>query len=165
MKAPPLQSFKTGLDTRQDKTVIKAQIGNCRAAYDHTILATMIMTLLDNPLHWSLVYLILFSATVVQGGVGFGFGLIAAPLLLLIEPSLLPGPLIVAALTLTVTMAVRGWRWIEFAIIPWLLLGFLPGLWLGTTLLQILSPQQTAYLFGSLVLSAVAISAIGWQPE
>ncbi|MBF0584724.1 MAG: sulfite exporter TauE/SafE family protein, partial [Magnetococcales bacterium] len=126
---------------------------------------TMISALFDAPFQWALICAVLFCATVVQGSVGFGFGLIAAPLFLLIQPQLLPGPLIIAALTLTVTMAIRGWRLVEYGVVPWLLLGFLPGLWLGATLLQHLSTQQTAFLFGFLVLSAVAISASGWQPQ
>ena len=125
----------------------------------------MIFHLTDFSIQWGIVYLILFCASTVQGSVGFGFGLIAAPLLLLIQPQLLPGPLIVAALSLTLIMSVRGRRLVAYPLIPWLLLGFFPGLWLGAWLLQILSPRQTSLLFGSLILAAVAISCLGWRPQ
>lgn len=119
----------------------------------------------DFTFQWFLVGCILFCATVVQGSVGFGFGLIAAPLCMLIFPELLPGPMIVAGLLLNIAVVLRGWRLIEYGLLPWLMLGFLPGLWLGAVLLQILTVQQTAFLFGFLVLSAVGMSVWGWQPR
>ena len=125
----------------------------------------MITTLADTPERLALVYLVLFCGATVQGSVGFGLGLVAAPILMLIQPQLLPGPLIVVGLVLTVVMAVRGWRFVEHVVIMWLLVGFLPGLWLGREVLQILSARQTDFLFGFLVLLAVGLSVVGWNPQ
>ncbi len=114
--------------------------------------------------HWLVTYGIIVSATVLQASVGFGFGLLAAPLLMLWQPELIPGSLMVASLSLTVTMSIRGWRWVRGDLLFWMMLGVLPGLWLGAQLVQHLAPHPMAFLFGVLVLGAVGISAAGWHP-
>jgi uncharacterized membrane protein YfcA len=102
---------------------------------------------------------------VVQASVGFGFGLFAAPVLMLWQPELIPGSLMVASMSLTVTNSIRGWRWVRFDLLLWMMLGVLPGLWLGAQLVQHLAPHPMAFLFGILVLGSVGIAAAGWQPS
>ncbi len=114
--------------------------------------------------HWLLIYLLVFVATVVQASIGFGFGLFAAPILMIWFPQLLPGPLLVASFSLTITMSVRGWRWVRLDAIFWMIAGVLPGLWIGAQLMQHLAPHPMAILFGLLVLTAVALSASGHHP-
>ena len=46
----------------------------------------------------------------VQGSIGFGLGLIAAPVLALIDPSMVPGPVLAAGVPLTLAVLVRGAR-------------------------------------------------------
>ena len=43
----------------------------------------------------------------MQGAAGFGLGLIAAPILLLLDPRWVPGPLMAAGIGLTVLVAYR----------------------------------------------------------
>ena len=43
----------------------------------------------------------------IQGTIGFGLGLFAAPLLILIDPRLVPGPILVSSAVLTVLLARR----------------------------------------------------------
>ena len=50
----------------------------------------------------------------VQATVGFGLGLVAAPVLLLIEPMLVPGPLMASGVILTLLMAYRERQDLDF---------------------------------------------------
>jgi uncharacterized membrane protein YfcA len=106
-----------------------------------------------------------FVGSVLQGAVGFGFALVAAPILLLIDPHLVPGPIIFASLFLTGLSAWRDRRAIDFSGLRWGVTGRVPGTLLGAALLAFLPPERMAAPFGAIVLLAVAISAAGARVE
>ena len=58
-------------------------------------------------------------AAAVQGSLGLGMALIAAPILLLIDPRLVPGPFLVAVLVVTVLMTRREWSDVKTTSIGW----------------------------------------------
>lgn len=104
---------------------------------------------------------IVMAGSVVQGTIGFGLGLLAAPLLLLIEPRLVPGPLLVTSLVLTGLLARR-----EMHHIRWRDLGFsLPGRVLGTVaaalLLHAVPRAHVELALGLLIVVSVLLSASG----
>jgi uncharacterized protein len=113
----------------------------------------------------SLDYLLIFSAvlcgTVIQGAVGFGFALVAAPILMLLQPDLVPGPITFAGLLLSLTMALRERKAADLYNLGWLFIGFLPGLALGAFFLQTLTQSTLSLLFGFLVITAVTLSSNG----
>ncbi len=94
----------------------------------------------------------------VQGAVGFGFALVAAPVLMVLQPNLVPGPITLAGLLLSFSMAYRERKSIQFKSLLQLFVGFIPGLFLGATLLTTLSSRTLSLLFGLLVLLAVLLS-------
>jgi uncharacterized membrane protein YfcA len=106
-----------------------------------------------------------FVGAVLQGAVGYGVALVAAPILLLIDPHLVPGPMIFASLFLTGLSAWRDRHAIRLSELGWVLAGRLPGTLLGAALLAILSPERLAGPLAGLVLLAVAISAAGVRVE
>jgi uncharacterized protein len=110
-----------------------------------------------------LIYLAILCGTIVQGAVGFGFALVAAPILMLLQPGLVPGPIIIAGLLLSMTMAFRERKSVDYQNIGWLFIGLLPGLAIGATLLSHLGEHSLSMLFGVLVLSAVGLSINGIQ--
>ena len=116
-------------------------------------------------LELALAALVVFVGAVLQGAVGFGYALVAAPILLLIDPRLVPGPVIFAALFLTSLSAHRDRHAIDFSGIGWGTAGRLPGTMLGAALLVALPPERLAAPLGALVLFAVAISALGVRVE
>jgi uncharacterized membrane protein YfcA len=79
----------------------------------------------------------------IQGSVGFGLALVAVPVLVLIDPGFIPGPFLCVAIAFSVLVAVREHRSIDFGQLKWALGGRIPG----------------NFMFGVLVLAAVAISA------
>lgn len=94
----------------------------------------------------------------LQGAVGFGAALAAAPVLMLIEPRLVPGPVIVSGTFLTLIMARRYRMNWDVSNIRWALLGNLAGAWAGSWALTLLSTRSLALMFGCLVILAVGLS-------
>lgn len=95
----------------------------------------------------------------VQGTVGFGVNILAAPVLALVEPDALPAALILAALPLAAGMLVREHGAIDREGLRWLLVGRLPGTALGVAVVATLPPDGLAAVIGALVLVAVVMSA------
>lgn len=94
----------------------------------------------------------------VQGGVGFGMNLIAAPLLALIDPTLVPGPAIAAAVALTVLLAVRERASIDRRGVGFALLGRVPGTAAGALLISRISPRSVSLTVAGGVFLAVALN-------
>jgi len=122
------------------------------------------MFLSDFPLSWSEVlftFLITVTASTIQGAVGIGLGFIAVPLLVLIIPDFVPGPLLLAALLLTILVSYREQRSIDFSGIKWAISGRFIGTIIGVILLVIIAPDKLTILFGAMVLLAVLLSVSG----
>ena len=99
------------------------------------------------------------AGAVVQGSVGFGLSLVAVPVLLLIDPRLVPGPVLCVAIVLTLLIARRERRSIDLFGVTWGLAGRLPGTALGAAALVVMPRDRMSLAFGVLVLLAVAMSA------
>jgi uncharacterized membrane protein YfcA len=97
----------------------------------------------------------------VQGAVGFGMALVAAPLLVLIRPELVPGPLLVNGLALTLLVARRERDSIDLLGVKWGLVGRLPGIAIGAAALALISEQAMSLLVGLSVLAGVALGFSG----
>jgi uncharacterized membrane protein YfcA len=98
----------------------------------------------------------------LQGAVGFGLSLLAVPILLLVDPALVPVPLIVASLTINLGSSYRNRGGIDRGV-RWALLGSVPGTVLGAYAIASLPQRTLAITFGVLVLAAVAVSASGLE--
>ncbi len=98
----------------------------------------------------------------LQGAAGFGLGLLAVPILVLVDPALVPVPLIVASLALNLGASYRNRGGID-ARVRWALLGSVPGTVLGAYAIATLPQRPLAISFGLMVLAAVAVSACGLQ--
>jgi uncharacterized membrane protein YfcA len=97
----------------------------------------------------------------VQGSVGFGLSMVAVPLLILIDPRLVPGPLLCVAVVLTLLIARRERHAIDFAGVTWALVGRLPGTALGAAALLVTPEEKLGFAFGVFVLLAVFLSLLG----
>jgi uncharacterized membrane protein YfcA len=95
----------------------------------------------------------------VQGTVGFGVNILAAPVIALVEPDALPAALVLAALPLAAGMLVREHGAIDREGLRWLVLGRLPGTALGAVVVATLPADGLAAVIGALVLLAVVMSA------
>ena len=99
-----------------------------------------------------------FTGALVQGTIGFGLAVVAAPVLFVVEPRLVPASLIMMAL---LTGLVTAWRYfgaLSVADLKYAVAGRVPGSILGATLLSIASPQIMSLFLGICVLLAVLAS-------
>lgn len=110
---------------------------------------------------WLLVLVVTALGAIVQAAVGFGSAILVAPVVALIDPRLVPGPVLVSGLFLTCLVAQRERAGIDFGAIGWIVVGRLPGSILGATLLVMLPAAAVSQLFAALVLLAVALTSSG----
>ena len=113
---------------------------------------------------WLVASVVLIGGAVVQGSVGFGVALLGAPLLFLLNPVLVPGPMLIAGLTLPALILARDHRGLAKGAVAWALPGFFVGAILAGGVVASLPASGLALVFGSLVLLAVGLSALGWAP-
>ena len=101
----------------------------------------------------------------VQGAVGFGLALVAAPLLAIIDPALVPVPLLLVATAHALLALRREHGDTDWTGVGWALLGRLPGIALGVLAVALLPPRWFAAVVGLTVLACVALSVVSWQPR
>ena len=114
-----------------------------------------------SPLEVTAVFAVVTAAACIQGAIGFGMALIAAPLLVLIEPALVPGPLISSSLVLVSLIALRDRAHVDFRTVRFSMAGNVVGAFMGASVLALLDPRGFAVLFGLLVLLGVGLSVAG----
>ncbi len=101
--------------------------------------------------------LVLFGS-LVQSAIGFGLAILAAPLLFLIDPRLVPGPVLVLAMVLSVANVWKNHADLAFGELSSAIVGRIPGMALALWLLTWASTEQMSLLVGGAVLAAIAIS-------
>ncbi len=106
---------------------------------------------------------VVFIGAVLQGSIGFGMGLFAAPLFALIEPRLVPAPLLLASGVLTVLLTHRERHGIITDDLKWSLGGRLVGTLPALAVLTVIPAERLGVAFGALVLLGVGLSASGWH--
>ncbi len=109
--------------------------------------------------------LVVALSALVQGAVGYGMALVAAPLLALVDPSLVPVPLILLTSGHAVLAVVRDGRHADWSGIGWAMLGRLPGTGLGVLAVVALSQRFFSLLVGLSVLACVVLSLLTWRPR
>ena len=114
-----------------------------------------------NALGWILAFGVLAAGAVVQGTVGFGINLVAAPILVLIDPHLVPVPIIVASLVLNLLVGRRDRGERPWHAMRWPIAGQIPASVAGAATVAVVSERGLAVLFGVLVLIGVALSVVG----
>ena len=111
-----------------------------------------------SPLEYAAVFVVMAGAAGLQSGIGFGMNLLAAPLVALIEPRLVPAPLLLSAVVLTVFIARRERAHVDWTGLGWVMTGRLPGTALGALLVASISVRGVAIAVGVAVLLAAALS-------
>ncbi len=114
-----------------------------------------------NVLESALAFIIITLGSILQGSVGFGLGLLAVPLLILIDPYLVPGPIIFAAFFLNILVSYRERREIEPLSLKWVLAGRLIGTIAAAYVLTLIPRNKITILLGVVVLLGVGFSVWG----
>jgi uncharacterized membrane protein YfcA len=96
----------------------------------------------------------------VQGAVGFGSNIVAAPLLVLIDPLFVPGPISVASFVLNL-LIIRRREGAADPAIRWAMYGLVPGTIAAGLTLTVLPARGLSLLFAAIVFAAVALTMSG----
>lgn len=110
------------------------------------------------------IFVIVTFGTIVQSGLGMGFGLVAAPFLALIDPVMVPVPALFMGMLTSVWAALQerpSIRWNEVGVG---VAGRFTGVLAATLVLTcVADPKLFMLVFGALILAALLLSLSGWQ--
>ncbi|GAA3675204.1 sulfite exporter TauE/SafE family protein [Arthrobacter ginkgonis] len=106
----------------------------------------------------------MFVAAGLQGSIGFGAGLVAAPVIALVEPDLLPALVVMLACVLTLLVAIRDRAHLDVRGAGWALAGRVPGSVLGTWLVVAVSTTALSWIVAVAVLVGIGSAFLGWRP-
>ncbi|TYK64350.1 sulfite exporter TauE/SafE family protein [Colwellia echini] len=112
-----------------------------------------------------LINIIVLIGSLLQGLIGYGVGMFCAPLLFLISPNLVPAPLILISTIITLYMMVRDRGHLQFEQVSWAMSGGFLGVLLAGLILKFTSKEQFELVFALLILFAVFISLLGFNPK
>lgn len=112
-----------------------------------------------------LIGVIVAVAACVQGAVGFGLGMLAAPLIALIAPELLPGSVLLLATVLSMAALWRERTEVDWPTVGWVSLGRVPGALAGALVVALLPTAGLTLTLAVVVLLGVATSLMGWRPR
>jgi uncharacterized membrane protein YfcA len=108
-----------------------------------------------------IVNLIVAAAAALQAGTGMGMALLAAPLLLLVDPTLVPGPMLCATMVLSIAVVWRERSAIDRSLLRIAFLGLAIGCITGAITLAVLTGINLARIFGAIILLIVLLSVLG----
>ena len=106
------------------------------------------------------VTVIMTASAILQGALGFGLGLIAIPFLIYLDLRFVPGPLLVAALTLHMLVLQRDRSGVDKSGLTMLLTGRLLGTIPAAALLASLPLDSMKLLLASVVLAGAVMGAL-----
>tara|TARA_R110002096_G_scaffold64920_3_gene158018 strand:+ start:6890 stop:7666 length:777 start_codon:yes stop_codon:yes gene_type:complete len=108
----------------------------------------------------ALALLTVLVASVVQTSSGIGFGMVAAPILILIDTRLVPGPILLLSLIVSAMAAFRERHDIDYRGLTVALGGRIPGTILAGLTITLIPATTFGLVFGTLVLLAVILSVL-----
>lgn len=111
---------------------------------------------LIDPQTLALASLVVFLGALTQSLIGFGLAVVASPLLYIVDPDLVPGPVIAMGFTIALLTLFRERGHLEFNGLQYALLGRVPGGFIGASLL-LFAPQP---ILGLSIAAIVAVAVI-----
>ncbi|MEZ4331650.1 MAG: TSUP family transporter [Myxococcota bacterium] len=109
---------------------------------------------------WSfaLLFATVVAGAVVQGTIGFGLNVIAAPIAAAVKPEALPAAMIIMSLPMTAGSALRERGHIDRSGVLFTTLGRLPGVVVGSVVVARLDAHDLAVWIGAMVVVAALMS-------
>ncbi len=118
-------------------------------------------TLPVTPAEFAIALLLMVVGSALQGSIGIGLAVVAAPILLLVNPVFVPAPIVLAAMLLVILIAVREHRDVILDDVGLAVIGRIIGTLPGAYAIGSLPGGAYELLFGSLIMVGVMISALG----
>lgn len=104
---------------------------------------------------------LVFIGSMTQASVGVGLAIISAPILMLLNPAFIPGPMLASAFALTVLIAFRERRSMDVSGLKWAIIGRILATAPAVAAVGLLSQSEFDIVFGIIVVSAVGASLLG----
>ena len=104
----------------------------------------MVFVMNDEVFTFVLVGLSVFVGAIAQGAIGFGMGLVAAPVITMLNPSVMPGAIQVVNFTLPLFTLAVEWRRVDWRGLGFAVLGRIPGSFLGGLVVVYVSTRARA---------------------
>ena len=121
------------------------------------------MNVVDLPISALVIALIVIAiAAGLQSSIGFGFNILAVPILALLDPDLTPIPTMVMGIPLTAMVFLRERNHVDFKSLRWIIAGRVPGAFLGAALLAAVSRRFLDGFIAVIVLAAVIVIGTGY---
>jgi uncharacterized membrane protein YfcA len=118
----------------------------------------MAASVFSGPLDFAVTALVIMVAGLVQSSAGIGFGLVAAPALMFLNPALVPGGVIFLGTTVSLMSSLRDFREIRMDHVAAGLAGRAPAALLAASLVAVASRDTFELIFGLSILAAVVLS-------
>ncbi len=115
------------------------------------------------PAAYAAAIVVVAMGALLQGSLGFGFGMLASPLLALLDRELVPGPVLVLGLTVAAIVAWQERGALDWRGIRWALVGRVLGTFAGVAVVHRLNHDQLAMVLGTFIIVAVALSVLGFH--
>ena len=109
-------------------------------------------------LELALVAIATILGAIVQGAIGFGFALVAIPVITLLEPAALPATVLYLSLPMTGWMAFREREAIDVRGFVEITIARLPGVILAVLVLGLVAADKLTAVIGGVILLAVGLS-------
>lgn len=106
-----------------------------------------------------LVGVVIAVGATVQSMLGLGLGIVGAPILAMLEPSLVPALLLLLSIPVATATTVVEWRHVDWRTIAWVLPARVPGVAFGAWLLSRFGERELGVAIAVMVLVAVALTA------
>ncbi len=107
----------------------------------------------------------MFIASAIQGSIGFGANVFAVPVLALLDPSLVPGPVLLAGFGINLLMLARDRRSASLRPVSSAIIGRVLGPVGRVVALGLLSQQGLSVLVAVTVFAIVGVSLVSLVPE
>lgn len=112
-----------------------------------------------------LVLAVIGAGATLQGAIGFGLALVAAPVLALVDPAFVPGPILAISVPLSLGVLRRERHLVEVATLRWALVGRVAGTLAAVAVLVVVPAERLTVVFAVGALIAVILSTVGWHVE
>lgn len=120
------------------------------------------LTLPVTPVELTIAFVLSVVGSWLQGSIGFGLAVVAAPILMIVNPVFLPGPMVLAAMVLVVLIAWRERKGVIRRDVAIASVGRVLGTTPAAYAIGVLPQKVYELLFAGLVLAGVLISLRGW---
>lgn len=107
---------------------------------------------------WLIASFLVLAAACLQGVSGVGFGMFAAPLLAIVDPELVPGPMLFLSLIIAILSVIRERSSLDTKGLGYALLGRIVTSIIAATLMGLLPIRMLSILFALVILLGVAMS-------